>query len=88
MLLVLALVGCVTLLVSAVLALGVGSVPVSPHAVVDVVLQRMGADVPAEVLADRIVWDLRMPRPRGRRRGDRARWLRSGAAVAHPQRSR
>ena len=64
-LLVLALVGCVTLLVSAVLALGVGSVPVSPHAVVDVVLQRMGADVPAEVLADRIVWDLRMPRVLG-----------------------
>ncbi|EHY87358.1 FecCD family ABC transporter permease [Saccharomonospora azurea] len=48
-----------------VIALGVGSVPVSPTTVVDVVARRLGAPVDVSVFDDRIVWQLRLPRVLG-----------------------
>lgn len=56
--------GCVLLAVSAVVVLGMGSVPVAPGEVVTVVARRLrlveGAEV--TVLQDQIVWQLRLPR--------------------------
>lgn len=50
------------LLVSAVLAVGIGSVHVPAGDVIDVVLHRFGFATDATVTDDRIVWQLRMPR--------------------------
>lgn len=54
----------VTLILSAILVLGVGSVPVAAADVVAVVARRMWLDTGADVsvFADRIVWELRLPR--------------------------
>ncbi|GAB94949.1 iron complex transport system permease protein [Kineosphaera limosa] len=55
---------CVAILGSAVLALGVGSVNLSAAEVLQVVARRMHLSAGAEVtvIADRIVWELRLPR--------------------------
>ena len=56
--------GCVALVLSAVVVLGLGSVPVVPGEVLAVIARRMhlieGAEV--TVLQDQIVWQLRLPR--------------------------
>ncbi len=60
-----ALISCI--LVAAAIGLGAGSAEVSTQEVLDVVLRRFGV-IPGEhvtVLADRIVWELRMPRVLG-----------------------
>ena len=54
----------VVIMAAATVALGVGSADVSIRDVSDVILRRLGL-IPGEhvtVLADRIVWELRMPR--------------------------
>ncbi|MEV7397511.1 iron chelate uptake ABC transporter family permease subunit [Aeromicrobium sp. NPDC092404] len=50
------------LLVTMIVALGIGSVSIPISTVTDVVLQRLGAGVDASLLDDQIVWQLRMPR--------------------------
>jgi iron complex transport system permease protein len=52
----------VALLLTVVLAVGIGSVGVPATDVVDVVLRRFGADIDVTAIDDRIVWQLRMPR--------------------------
>lgn len=53
----------IVLVLTVVLAVGIGSVHVSGADVVDVVLRRFGLDVDdVTVIDDRIVWQLRMPR--------------------------
>jgi len=53
------------LVVTMVVALGIGAVSIPAGTVVDVIAQRLGFQVPVTVVDDQIVWQLRMPRVLG-----------------------
>lgn len=55
----------VALVVTMVIALGIGAVSIPVGTVADVVLRRFGADVDVALLDDQIVWQLRLPRVLG-----------------------
>lgn len=53
------------LAVAVVFALGIGSASIDPVTVIEVVARRLGAGLDVSVFADRIVWQLRLPRVLG-----------------------